>query len=204
MLKSLFTFGGWCLVFLVASACSPTVLTAAPNPTQPAHPTKPTVRPPLEPSPSPAPTSLPEKTGLLPSPTQPALVTPALPSTGWSTYTNKDMGLALDYPPDWSVEESAGRASFTSPEGRRIDLAVVDTGSLTPEEFLAKEQLPNTRCSTRINPYEVTIKSCLDTISFSTTAYFSLPSSAQLLSLNLIGRGNFDVFNAMLDSVRSS
>jgi hypothetical protein len=76
---------------------------------------------------------------------------------------------------------------FTPPQGAAIQLGKVDTGSLTPEQYLANSSdVPNTRCTQTINPYGVTVRSCFDTIASSLVATFSLRSQtggAQLLAL---------------------
>lgn len=111
----------------------------------------------------------------------------------------------MKYPPNWSVEEGDNYITFTSQSGNEIELASVNTDSLTPQEYLAQHQLPNTRCSNSTNPNGIDIRTCFDTIAFSTTAYFSPPSSQgspKLLSLTLLDRQDMQVFNDMLDSLK--
>lgn len=126
---------------------------------------------------------------------------------GWKTFTSENLHVAVDYPPDWSVSEQATGAIFTSPRGAMIGLALIETGDLSPEDFAGEIQMPNTRCSSTTNPYGVTARICFDTISFSYVANLVVKSAAgstRLLSLAIHGRGDLQVFNAMMASVRPS
>ena len=207
MFKKSFILWGLSCIFLLIAGCSPVSISATANPSIAPSVTipstaNPPLRPPLEPSPTLVPSVRTETTALPPSPTSTLPKAQVTALADWDTYTNQALGFSLDYPPGWSFDESAGRVVFTSPEGARIVLAVVDTGSLTPQEFLEKEPLPNTRCSTQTNPQGIAIQTCFDTLALSTTAYFSLPGGSQLLSLSIMRSGNPDVFNIMLDTLR--
>ena len=133
-------------------------------------------------------------------------LSPSLPPTGWITFVSDNLA-AIDYPPDWSVNEQASGVTFTSPSGISIQLAKVDTGSLSPEEFLSENQLPNTRCSTSVNSYSTPVFICFDTISGSYTAEFVVTLSQgtqQLLSMSMLRKGDLQVFEEMVGSVRQS
>ena len=128
-----------------------------------------------------------------------------LPVATTKTYTNTRLGIALDYPSDWTVSESADGAKFTSPQGATIDLALVDTQNQSPEYFLVEMQLPNTRCLNSANPHGVTVRNCLDTVSFSYNANLILKLSnntTRLVSLTMRGKSPNPVFDAMIASVR--
>lgn len=94
---------------------------------------------------------------------------------------------------------------FTSPQGFVIQLAAVETGNLTPEEYLAENQLPNTRCSTGVNPHGLATRTCLDTLAGSYTADFAIESpggAKQLLTMSVAKLGDRRTFDAMAASVR--
>jgi hypothetical protein len=139
--------------------------------------------------------------------TPPAALSPSLPPTGWKTFVSDNLAVTIDYPPDWSVNELASGVTFTSPSGISIQLAKVDTGSLSPEEFLSENQIPNTRCSTSVNSYSTQVFICFDTISGSYTADFVVTLSQgtkQLLSMSMLRKGDLQVFEEMAGSVHPS
>jgi hypothetical protein len=128
-----------------------------------------------------------------------------LPRAGWKTFVSATWHVALDYPPDWSVEEEATGVTFTSPASVNIQLNLVNTAGLSPEDYLNEHQLPNTRCSSGTNDHDVAVRTCFDTLSRSYSAYFILNASegpARLLSLTMHWRGDLQVFQAMSASVR--
>jgi hypothetical protein len=140
-----------------------------------------------------------------------AKVTPTLLSrTGWKTYTSTNLQVAVDYPPDWSVREAATGATFTSPQGLQIQLAQINTGKLSPEDYVInnEQDLPNTRCTSSTNAYGVKARVCLDTIAFSYAASLIVKSpdgTTRLLSLAMGGKARDpQVLNAMAASVRPS
>ncbi len=103
------------------------------------------------------------------------------------------------------MREDANGVTFVSPQGATIQLAPVETNGLSPEDWLNREQLPNTRCSQRTNEHELAVQVCLDTLSFTRTANFVISSSGttRLLTLMTIGKGgNAAIFNAMVASLR--
>ena len=155
------------------------------------------------------------------TPTRQVINTPSSPSAttiptvapagtlfaGGKTFISSIWQVAVDYPPDWSVREDAAGVVFRSPQGAMILLASVETGGLSPEDFLSERQLPNTRCSSSTNAYGVTARVCFDTIASSYDASIVLKSAAggaRLLSWSTRTRlqSDLQVFNAMVASVR--
>jgi hypothetical protein len=145
-------------------------------------------------------------TPALPTQASPIATPPATPKpSGWKTYVNTQWQATLDYPPDWLVREQAAGVAFTSPQGAEILLALVETGGLSPEDYLTEAQLPNTRCAPDTNAHAVAGRVCFDTISFSYTAYLILQpanGAGRLLSLSIHSRESQPVFNTMIASVR--
>jgi hypothetical protein len=113
--------------------------------------------------------------------------------------------LAIDYPPDWSVIATETNTTFTSPQGASIQLASIDTGDVPPDVYQSENRIMNTRCSSQTNLHGVKVEVCFDTVSFIYYGTFVLIPSAgseRLLSLTLSKRGDVDVFNGMIASVR--
>ncbi len=131
------------------------------------------------------------------------LPTPML-TTGWKTYTNASWQVALDYPADWTVRESAAAVTFVSPNGALVQLTPVVTGSSAPPE--TNDDLPNTRCTSQTNSHGVMARVCFDTLAFSTIADFGVkPASGVEHWFSLVTNrrtGDLGVFAAMLASVR--
>ncbi len=125
--------------------------------------------------------------------------------SGWKTFVSKEMQVALDYPADWSVRALPTQVVFTSPQGVTVQLGVVETGLLSPEEFQREALPPNTRCTSKVNVHSLVIRTCVDTVSFVYTADFIIrPRRAppRLFSLAMSRRGDVDVFRAMIESLR--
>lgn len=211
-------FNKWVVLLLLLTAgCSPATPVGQPPsglaPTIPASPTlaaMPSETIPATPSAAALTPTTPVST-VAASPSAPATGTNITPTplsrAGWKTYVNAQWHLAMDYPPNWSVQQSASAVSFVSPQGPQIQLSPVATDGQSPEEFLNGRELPNTRCTFRMNSYGVQARVCLDTISQSYTAEFILKPAQgpeQLFSLSTGPRKLFDlpVFDAMLASVR--
>lgn len=121
---------------------------------------------------------------------------------GWTTFISRTLNLALDYPADWSVQESRERITFKSPQGGWIQLSVSSATSLdtTPDD------LPNYYCKSNTNVYGIQIQNCLDTLSRTRTANFMFPSSrktAQRFVLSTSVKAPYSsIFESMLASVR--
>lgn len=144
--------------------------------------------------------------GLKSSPTpMPTGQTPA--TNGWQQYHNPNWGIKIAYPPDWSAQVNNGEVIFKSTSGETIRLDHIQAGDLSTQDFLNQNQLPNTRCINGENAGNVQYRSCFDTIAFSTTAYLVItPSqgSPQFFTLSTFERGDLNIFNAMLASIRVS
>ncbi len=123
-----------------------------------------------------------------------------LARVGWKTFISTEFQVAVDYPQDWSVSEEESRVTFRSKPGGVIQLSVIETGQLSPENFLKENLLPNTRCSSKTNAAGISVRICFDTLSGSYSAEFILKS--QLLSLSMPKRGDTQVFNLMVESLR--
>lgn len=139
------------------------------------------------------------------APTPTTASSPSLPSAGWKTFVSANLQVTVDYPPDWSASEQAIVVSFTSTSGDVIQLAKIETGDLSPDEFLNENQLPNTRCSSITNNYGITVRICLDTLSGNYSADFVMASPQgppQLLSMVMPKHGDLQVFDGMIGSVR--
>ncbi|MBI5300944.1 MAG: hypothetical protein HY868_02315 [Chloroflexi bacterium] len=188
----------------VPTTSAPTVASApkSPSPSLTAPSTPSRLTPPATTIPSPGLTQTPPAaTGVPATQTQAS----ALPSGTTKTYSNAKLGITLDYPGDWSVTESANGAKFTSPRGETIDLGLVDTHNQLPEDFLIETQLPNMRCLNSTNLHGVTIRNCLDTVSFSYTAHLilKLPNGVtRLVVIYMRAKSPNPVFDAMIASAR--
>jgi hypothetical protein len=123
--------------------------------------------------------------------------------TGWKTFTSANWHVAMDYPPEWTVNAQSMSVTFTSQQGAAIALTLVDGGSSPTQGSL--DDMPNTRCSSQTNSHDVTARVCLDTIAFSYTADFVVkwPGREAMLTLSMGRRGDFGVFNAMIASLRT-
>lgn len=124
----------------------------------------------------------------------------SLSTENWQTYTSSVFGIAVDYPPDWSVAEETDGAIFTSPIGTTILLNIVNANSDREET-----RLGNTRCTSRTNAHQLTAEVCVDSASFVYTAKFTLQvadGSTKWLSLTTKTRTTGDVFEVMFNSVR--
>ena len=105
------------------------------------------------------------------------------------------------------MREDAANVIFGSPQGATIQLVPVETNGLSPEDWLNRDLLPNTRCSQRTNEHGLTVQICLDTLSFTRTANFVIGSSGatRFLTLMTIGKGSdAAIFNAMVASLRQT
>jgi hypothetical protein len=118
---------------------------------------------------------------------------------GWQTFSSPTLGVAVDYPSNWSVSEQTDSATFTSPEGLTILLKMVKTNSGNNETMLG-----NQRCTSRTNAYNLTADICVDTASFSYSAKFNLPGDGtkQWLTLITTTRATGTIFETMFDSLR--
>jgi hypothetical protein len=164
-----------------AAACSPSAAGAAPAQPQTAAPTSARL-----------------------SPTAAAAAGASAPPAAWKPYTSPALQVALDYPADWQIKPDASGVTFSSNSGASIKLLQLPTGDLSPQAYLNQSDLPNTRCSQRSNPYGLSTRVCLDTLSFSTMAQMITGSggNSRLVALVMGKNGDKAVFDAMLQTVR--
>jgi uncharacterized membrane protein len=123
---------------------------------------------------------------------------PTLSRDGWQTFTSPTLGIGLEYPPAWSVKEDNGGITFTSPQGDAIALSSI--GINNNDETM----IGNQRCTSRTNAYNLTADVCVETISFSYSAKFTLvlpDGSTKQLTMKTITRGTTGVFDAMFNSL---
>jgi uncharacterized membrane protein len=122
----------------------------------------------------------------------------ALSRDGWQTFASPTLGIALEYPPAWSVKEDNEGITFTSPQGDAIALSPI--GVNNNDETM----IGNQHCTSRTNAYNLTADICVETISFSYSAKFTLASSGgstRQLTMKTITRGTTRVFDAMFNSL---
>lgn len=141
---------------------------------------------------------------ILLTPIQGNATTPSAPnspsSENWQTFTSTALGVAVDYPLDWSVAEETDGGTFTSPQGGTILLKVVKTDSENNET-----RIGNQYCTSRTNQYDLTADICVDHASFIYTAKFTLQladGSTRWLTLTTRNRTMGQVFEGMFNSVR--
>jgi hypothetical protein len=127
------------------------------------------------------------------SPTSPS-------SQNWQTFTSSALGVALEYPMDWSAAEETDGALFTSPQGTTILLEAVEASGDNNET-----RIGNQYCTSRTNNSGLSADICVDQSSFSYTAKFTLQltdGSTGWLTLTTKTRTTGDVFEGMFSSVR--
>jgi hypothetical protein len=118
----------------------------------------------------------------------------------WQTFNSSTLGVAVDYPLDWSVADETDGATFTSPQGGTILLRVVQTNRENNET-----RIGNRACRSQTNSYGLTADICVDHASFSYTAEFTLQltdGSTGWLMLTTKTRTTGDIFEGMFNSVR--
>src|SRR5664279_586324 len=85
---------------------------------------------------------------------------------GWQTYTSPALGVALDYPKDWTVAEKGAWASFTSPQGVTI---VLEGDQIRPTASPA-----GLDCSEVINANGQAAETCFDAAASRYSALFKM------------------------------
>ena len=121
-------------------------------------------------------------------------------SEDWQTFTSNALGVAVDYPVDWSVAEERDGAIFTSPQGTTITLQAANAVHDNNET-----RVGNQRCTSRTNPYGLTADICVGNSSFLYTATFAFQlgdGSTRWLTLLTRTRTTGDVFEGMFNSLR--
>jgi hypothetical protein len=196
-MKNLFAF---LLISAVAASCSPTPQsnqitnpqvneTATPQPTLPSQNMAVTVKPPAIP--------------IGPIEGNPAFpVATPTPFTigGWQTYSDTRLGIAVQYPPDWTVTEQGDGAIFTSAQGIQISLQSSDTTNESNGTASASRD-----CTTLINSYVLTINTCFDAAAYQYSAEYKIKSaggSIQTVILSTTDKQALDVYRKMLNTLK--
>ena len=118
----------------------------------------------------------------------------------WQTFTSKTLGIALDYPVDWSASEQVDGAIFTSPLNSVIELKVANVNGNGNEI-----RIGNQRCTSQTNAYGLVADICVESGPFNYSAKFTLKSlsgSEQWITLTTTTRNTGEIFHAMYNSVR--
>ena len=118
---------------------------------------------------------------------------------GWQTFTSTTLGVTVKYPPEWSVSREVDGFTFTSPNGATIVFSLSGANNNSDEIMVG-----NRRCTSRTNDYNLTADVCVETISFSYSAKFTLSyadGSTKGLIMKTITRTTTGVFDAMFNSV---
>jgi hypothetical protein len=117
---------------------------------------------------------------------------------GWQTFTSPALGVAVDYPGDWSASENADGIAFTSPQGLTVRM---QANGADGSQMNSK----GGDCSTLINSYSETVEVCVDSSLDIYSASINLPSAegdAREVILSTTGRTALDIYKGMLDSLR--
>jgi hypothetical protein len=118
------------------------------------------------------------------------------PLQGWQTFRSSALGVAVNYPLDWSVSENDAGVKFTSPQNLVILLQAVTSAG--------NPSINVQNCATLINSYGQTGTICLDAADFTYRAIFKKPSdgSNTWVILSVVSQVKPTVFYQMFDSVR--
>jgi hypothetical protein len=123
-----------------------------------------------------------------------------LSTAGWKTFSSASLGVAIDYPADWSVTEQSNEATFTSSQGAAVKLQATNTNGPN-DEF----RIGNQYCTSRTNKYNQTAEVCADNSSFTYSATFMLSSTGNSphdVMLITKDRSAGKIYEAMIDSLR--
>jgi len=119
---------------------------------------------------------------------------------GWLSFTSPSLGVSLEYPADWSVDQQANGIAFRSPQGLTIFLQL---DRVNNDQMIDKNQ----DCTSLINNYGLSSEVCVDASSSTYSASFDLiPSdgTAQRIVLSTMDKEALDVYRGMLNSLRFS
>ncbi len=126
---------------------------------------------------------------------------PTVLPEGWQTLTSSLLGVALDYPSDWSVANNESETiTFTSPQGAEIQMQTFKTNSDNQDAEAEHQQ-----CITLINSYGLSVNSCIDDNTHMYRAKFDLKSKNDLNQQVLLSTMNpeaLSVYKHMLNSLR--
>ncbi len=118
---------------------------------------------------------------------------------GWQTFTSSQIGVAVDFPSDWSVTEQTDGATFASPQGAQI-LLTSNPGSGDTNGGNQSGQ----QCTTLVNSYNVHVDACFDPAWQLYSAEFKTKSSggpAQYATLSTKDDQALDVYKEMLNTL---
>lgn len=126
------------------------------------------------------------------------------PPNGWQTWESKQFQIALDYPGDWSVDESDNQLIvFSSPQGATINLTLAAKGENAGSEIAPVTRMPNMLCTSKVNPYGIEIQLCTQTASFEQTAVSNIDVAGETISLVMTTRMRSpETLMSMMETVR--
>ena len=123
----------------------------------------------------------------------------AVSLAGWRTFTSAALGVAVDYPSDWSAAEQADVVTFSSPQGLEIQLQAIKASNSTDTG------LNDLQCVLLINSYGLSVDTCVDIQTRTYFAKFTVKSNtglSQPLSLSTTNNAAMGIYTQMLDSLR--
>ncbi len=118
--------------------------------------------------------------------------------SGWSTFTSLALGVAVNYPPDWSVTVQPAGASFLSPQGAQVLLAEKPGG---------ENNSTAQGCNSLANAYGLTALICSDASTGLYSASFTIQrgdGTAQQVILSTTDRAALDTYKGMLSSLHAA
>ena len=119
---------------------------------------------------------------------------------GWQTFSSPNLGVRLEYPADWFVDQQANGITFRSPRGMTIFLQL---GSVNNDQMTDKNQ----DCTTLINAYGLSSEVCVDGSATFYTASFDLTGAdgtIQRIVLSTQDKQALEIYQEMLNSLRLS
>jgi hypothetical protein len=120
------------------------------------------------------------------------------PMEGWKTFISPTLGIAVDYPEDWSVFEQADRITFSSPQDLTIVLQMSTSTGAGIEPKNGDQQ-----CTNLINTSGLAADICADGDIYSSDFNVkAADGSIQHLTLSTTRREALDVYKAMVNSLR--
>jgi len=124
---------------------------------------------------------------------------PNLPR-GWLSFTSPSLGVSVEYPADWFVDQQANGITFRSLQGLIIFLQL---DSVNNDQMTDKNQ----DCTSLINNYGLSSEVCVDASSSTYSASFELVTAdgtTQRIVLSTMDKKALDVYRGMLNSLRFS
>ena len=119
-----------------------------------------------------------------------------------ATFVSVNLGIAFAYPRNWKAAEEPSGVRLTGPNGSSLVIDRLDGDSGSENET----DLPNTRCGSRTNAYGTPIRTCLDTVARSTSAWFEVTAPAgnrQSYRISTRGAVSRQAIAVVVDSMRS-